>query len=453
MRHMISSALAVVLAFSATSIGPAAADEPDLAAMLRLLPEHAATYKSLPLFSYVDLRALERASGIATPESEEALVALPKAEQDAWMRSLFRLQTGPELLFNYLQRIGHRKIRAREAVGFDLFQVDRALAALQFPPQSLMMLAGEDDLSDPENFEDALLPRGFARDEVDGVPVWHRYADNVIVKLKDEASEGDIFADHLPRGKRIAVKPGLLIATNHWNTIRVVIKVAEGKTATASASKLLAPMIDALGKSEVSDGGLIQAFAIMLPDVGFPDPARQLFKDMLAEPGVDIEKLKEKLRATASNGPSLAPYPLALFGDFQAGDDQVNVIALPYGDRATAEEAAKVVADRMRSWQPGATTEGVLARIGGTVETRIIDDPALAPLIGSTFLSVMAIANEEVKTAAAEGALSALSGGATALILVRYPLPPAGSDSHPGALIAAWLRAISNRDLTVLAVP
>lgn len=54
-------------------------------------------------------------------------------------------------------------------------------------------------------------------------------------------------------------------------------------------------------------------------------------------------------------------------------------MALPDPDRATAEVAADVIGERLRTWQPGAFKQPVLEVIGGRVSTAVVDDHRVRP--------------------------------------------------------------------------
>ncbi len=439
----------------------AQADERPVLDLIALLPEDPMTYRSVPLFSYVDFRAVEAAAGVATSQSEASFADLPEAERMAWYDSLKRITIGPPSIIQYAARVGFHEKTSYDGTGPDWFAVDRAMAAWQAPPHGVTILGGDEDMTDPEGFDFALSPRGFVNEEIDGVSVWHRFADNAIASaLKDEAIEGDIFDDGLMTSLRLAVLPGRLIGSRSWPDLRAVLSVATGAAKPAAAADLLRPMVDALGAIEGGDGPLVQAMAFTLTDVGLANTGADLIAGALSAGGnVDLDALAAELQA-APSGPPLPPYPLVLFADIAAGTDQINIVALPYPDRATAEAAAGVLADRLRTWQPGKFEEPVLDVIGGTVSTAVVDDERVAPAAAGTFRGVVlaaAAANGTQPDGAAAEPTEAVPavppGGAVALIAIRYPLPAAGSGTMPTAFFSLALMAIYQRDFAPLAVP
>ena len=438
----------------------ARADGGHLVEMLAQLPEDPVTYRSLPLFTYADLRAAEAAAGVTTPASEEAFMALSEAERAAWRENLSRLKVLPETIRTYAAGLGSHTVTSYNATGPDWFAIDRVMGAFDLPPHRVTIAGGDDDMNDPLGFDYALPQRGFVRDEIDGVGVWSRFADDAQASaLVDSASAGDIFDDGLMSSLRLAVLPDLLIAAKAWPDLRALLAVEAGRAPHAAAADLLAPMVEALAAVEGGEGPLVQAMAVSVMDAGFSADGLALVADAIASGGmVDPSALEGAVAATPA-GPPLPLYPLALFADVAAGEEQLTVIAVPYTDRKTAEAGAAVIASRLETWQPGGSGEALLSRIGGRVSTAVVDDGRVAPALVATFRSVIvAAAAGEAPDAVAEKAPPVAAppvpaGGAVALVAVRYPLDGAESNAAPGALLAVIQQAIFNRDFALLATP
>lgn len=446
---------------AAMMIGSSWAAEQPILDLVALLPEDPTTYRSVPLFSYVDFRAVEAAAGVPTPETEASFAALPEAERMPWYDGLKRIVIGPRSVVEYAARVGMHEKTSYDATGPDWFMVDRAMAVWQAPPHSLTILGGNEDMTDPEAFDFVLPQRGFANEDIDGVSVWSRFGDNAVaMALKDSAIEGDIFDDGLMTSLRLAVLPGRLIASRTWPDLRAILGVATGATAPAAAADLLRPMIEALAAVEGGEGPLVQAMAFTLVDVGLAG-GPSLVEGLFTEDGaIDLGALAGSGALPTAGGPGLPAYPLVLFADIAAGKDQVNVIALPFADRATAESAASVLAERLRTWQPGKFKQPVLEVVGGEVSTAVVDDPRVAPAAAATFIGVtLAVAAEAEGApdgAAAEPNVTIPEvppGGAVALVAIRYPLPASGSRDRPSAFFSIALQAIYQRDFAPLAVP
>lgn len=450
----------LLLAAIAGAAPAALADGRPIVDLVALLPEDPTTYRSMPLFSYVDFRALEAAAGVPTPETEAIFAGLTDEQRAPWRESLMRIVAGPQSIIHYAARVGFHEKTSYDATGPDWFMVDRAMAVWQTPPHGMTIAGGDDDMTDPEGFDFALPQRGFANEDIDGVSVWSRYGDNALGSaLTDSAIEGDIFDDGLMTSLRLAVLPGKLIASRSWPDLRAVLAVATGVSRPAAAADLLAPMIEALGAVEGGDGPLVQAMAFAVTDVAFM-AGPNLFLEAFATGGnIDFDALAAEL-ATPPAGSPLPSYPLALFADIAAGTDQINIIALPYPDRATAEAAAGVVGERLGSWQPGAFKQPVLEVIGGRISTAVVDDDRVAPAIAGTFrgvaLALASLAGNAPDGAAAEPTVEVPEvppGGAVALVAIRYPVPADDNGKRAAAFLSIALQAIYNRDFTPLSVP
>jgi hypothetical protein len=346
-----------------------------------------------------------------------------------------------------------------DATGPEWFTVDRAMAVWQAPPHAVTIVGGDEDMTDPQGFDFTLPTRGFANETIDGVSVWSRFGDNAVAgALTDSAIEGDIFDEGLMTSLRLAVLPGKMIASRTWPDLRAVQGVATGASPAAAAADLLAPMIEALSTVEGGGEPLVQAMAFSVTEVGLaagPD----LLGGVLAEGGnLDLDALAAAVTARPA-GAALALYPLVLFADVAAGADQINVIALPFADRAMAEAAVAIIAERLRAWQPGKFEQPVLKLIGGDITTAVVDDERVAPAIMGTFrgvvLALAALAENAPDGAAADpvGTLAEVPpGGAVALVAIRYPLPT-DLGVRPSAFLSIALQAIYQRDFSPLAVP
>jgi len=196
---------------------------------------------------------------------------------------------------------------------------------------------------------------------------------------------------------------------------------------------------------------VLQAWAAPVTDVAFVDPIGSLLLDSFGSGEMmDPDELAAAL-AEGSSGPPLPPYPLVMFADLQSGPDQVNVIALPYQDRAAAESAVEAVAARLAAWNPRDTPEPLVQTLNGRIESRVVDAPGLVQPIAATFLALAEEGTSETAPPALDD-LAGEEGGAVALVAVRYPLPTADDDAAPGALLQEWLRAIYNREMEPLAL-
>ncbi len=452
---------------TATLSFPARADSPTLEELLRAIPEGAIAYNGFPLVSYVDLRALERAGGVPTPASEQEFRALPEAERDRWQRGVIRWGTGlPAGLKEYAGfQMNSDKGTLDQAMGLDFFAIDRVLSFGAMPPHEVTILAGGADFVDPTWIDMGLAGRGFVQSSENGVSTWARFADGApATALVDTVAAGDPFDADINFAERLGFEPGRVTVAHHWPDYRETLAAAHGEAPQARSARLLQAMFEAVAKTEGGDGILIQGWAQGLPSVGASHGPMNAMLDALANPapgGPDIAALRERMAAAGQQGgPPLSAYPLVLFAEVGAGDGgQINAIAIPYPDPATAEMAAAVVADRLKLWRPcgGADCERLVSRLGGTVTTDVILDDRVGRALGAAMVGVLGYDpgadNDPADVAAAVAGVPPGEGGAVAVVAVHYPQPADGPDAVRGELLVTLMDAILRLDLSVLAVP
>ena len=154
--------------------------------------------------------------GLTPPESEGAFATLPDSVRTAWTTAYKRVRAGGDHLRGYAQTLGkHEKITALDALGFDWFAVDAAATFINNLPLPVQVFAGGSSLTAADDMENSLLPRGFVLDDMDGVPVWHRFADSAFISLRDDMIDGDLFLDGILTRERIATLPGFVVAAPH----------------------------------------------------------------------------------------------------------------------------------------------------------------------------------------------------------------------------------------------
>ncbi len=445
---------------------PAAAQAPAWADLLAAMPESAVSYNGFPLVSYVDLRALERATGAPQPATEGSYRALPEADRARWQRDIIRWLTSmPFGLRDYAARMESVTGTLDHAMGLDFFAIDRVLSFGALPPHEVTVLAGGDDLADPFWMNLALVSRGFAESAEEGATVWSRFGDgNTAIALTDLNAAGDPFDADMNMAARIAVQPGRVTVAHHWTDLRDTLAAGRGAAPTAHAARLLAALFDAAAKVEGGDGVVIQGWAYGLPVVGADNRTLNAVADAVANPQADAAVQRGRLAAAAGQGgPPLPAYPLALFAEVGTADGrQLNVIAIPYPDPATADMAAATVADRLKLWKacPGTDCSPLVSELGGTVTAAIVEDDRVGLSLGPALVAVLGYApngdREPADIAAEVAAIPGHEGGAIAVIAVRYPQPAATADARQqvrARLLVALADAIVNGNMTVLNVP
>jgi hypothetical protein len=268
--------------------------------------------------------------------------------------------------------------------------------------------------------------------------------------------DGDLFLDGILTGERIATLPGFVVAAPSWKTLRPTIAAANGKTQPAAVSALLRLLFATLKQVDGTDGAVLQAIAMALPDVGLNVGIFDAFDATLNAGNLDDVKKAmgdaEKNALVREKAPSLAPYPLVLLADMQVGTEQVAVIALPYAERADAEAATDVVANRLRQWEPHKAAQRLVDEVGGKVESKVVEVAGLRAAVSRTFVSLVASMGDAPWAKLIAPLAAGSEGGAVALVIVRYPLPQTDA-VRPGKVLSSWIDAVYDRDLKPLAVP
>jgi hypothetical protein len=439
---------ALTLALFAALSGPApAAEAPELSALLRLLPDVSETTASAAVFGYVDLAAIAATAGVSTPASDADFAALDDDRRKAWVDAMRRIQAGPPDVIGYPAGIGRRVAGSVEALGINWFDIGAAMTFWQ-PPSTITVLAGPTGFADPAEVGAALTARGFAERQLDGFAVWHRLDDNAMaLGQKDDLAEGDFLLGRLPRASRVAVKGGIVVHTSNWPALGMVAATEAGKKPPSPAGTLSAAILR--GVEQATGARLLQATALMLRDIGSAEDPGGLLSQFVTAPSFDLEGLRKAIDP-GMPGPRLPLYPLAFLADMQDGADQLAVIALPYPDRESADEAAIVLADRLLAWSPGEGTAPLLGQVQGAIEKHVVERDDIAGATFATFIATIAAGEEERR---AVSALAETTGGAIAIVAVRYPMAGIDDAAQAGAVFRTWMAGIYRRAFTPLAAP
>ncbi len=438
---------ALILGLLAGLAGPVAAGEaPGLLDLLPLLPDTTETIHSAPVFAYVDLVAVQRAAGIAPPASEAGFAAMPDDARQAWAAAMRRVIVGPPDLLLYPSGIGRWQATSVEALGIDWFAIDAAMTFWQ-PPSTVTVIAGAPGLADPAAVGAALTARGFAERQVDGFTAWHRLDDfQLALGDKDPLAEGDFLAGRIPRASRVAVGDDVVLHATNWPAIEAVAATDAGKAAPSPAAALSEELLGAV--AEVTEAELLQGSAFMLRDIGVANDPTAVLGEFLTAPVASLEALRKAIMPEVP-GPQLPLYPLALVADLEDGDEQLAVLALPYPGRASAEEAAIVVAERLAAWAPKGGPP-LIDAVRGSVEHHVVDRDDIAKATFATFIASIEGGEESRKAMAA---VAETTGGAAAVIVFRYPKADPADPGQAGGAFRAFIAAIYNRAFTPLAAP
>jgi len=401
---------------------PPANNSHPLIEMLALIPDTPAAHDGVPTVSYVDYRALEMAwPGVPTYQSWAEWNAASEAKDlgaGLWNVNFQRVTSGPTF-WNYFRQTSETP----EILGFDLFEIDRALVFGK-PPAIGQILAGEFD-------EDAIIAASTANDykaaEIEGVTVLQR-ADGESGSKMDISSRNpaNIFGGDLGLKEPFAIMPGYILNSRSDEMLESMIQAHTGSQSNLSGQ---ADYIVAAQAMTQDDGLLVQALFFDLLDVGVlaPDPALLVI-------GMDPTQaaaVLEKFAADQQDHGPLPPYTLAVMADRQEEGEQVILVALVYDTPDMAEVAAMTLTTR-------------LATFSNTFVTKS-DVPLIDEIEGASMSEPRVYADEE-------------SGTYIAIAETRYPMPePAlegdsGRPTGPGILFRRWVNAIYQRGFYPLAI-
>ncbi len=284
--------------------------------------------------SYADYRALEAArDGVPSPETLAELSALEEADDFAghlWRQNSMRLSAGWEEYHTYLRAAAGMM---PETVGFDFFDIDRALTFLP-PPMTGVLFGGEFNV---EAMTTAYTAQGYTLKTVNGIEVWcfEGNCENGLETNLGERYLGRVFGDQLGRRQPVVTLPETIFSAASFEML-------DAWTATyqdEADSLLDVPEFRAIAEAATADdGSLVQVIFFSPAHVAvFSNPALLLAED-------------NPLEALTAGYNPFPIYSLAALVDRQEGAEQVVSLALTYASEDAAQQAAEEVARRMQTF-------------------------------------------------------------------------------------------------------
>jgi hypothetical protein len=295
------------------------AAESSLLDMLALVPDNPQARGAI--LSYVDYRAVESTRpGAAQPQTWAEWDALQNANDPSaglWMAAFFGVSSGPPTFVQYLLQFETMP----EVVGFDWFDIDRALTYGD-PPSVGIVLAGD---FDAESIIAAFESRGFEERELNGLSLL--CGDEACDGFKVDFQSRDVanpFGGNLGRQEPLLIAPGYLINSADYAQVEAMADAyADDENSLADA-----PDFHAAAAIASASGVLVQA--------QFVNSA------LLSAPG-DPGELVE--------GRGVLPlYELAALVHRVEDGDQFAEIILIYGGETNANAAAVELQDRISKY-------------------------------------------------------------------------------------------------------
>jgi hypothetical protein len=399
----ITTILTVLLLLSLALMPAVAQDDEDeiephpLLEMLGFVPPSVIMTSSFLDLSYVDYRALEAASGIATPTDTD----LTTSEGRDWIFHSRRLTTSPQ----FIQFVMMQLDDMREVVGFTVFDIDRALMFGQPPSNSIILGGDPDALTNADVLAEKFVARDFVAEEVNGAIMWqHSELDGMAVSIQDR-NPAYPFGGHLGRNEPVAMIPGYLFNSPDIDSVRAMVNAASGQMPSLADSPEFIALVEAI----TQDGPLIQAHFFSPVDLGFQ--------------GMDLSAVLsggEPVDHTEDYG-TLPLYRMAVMADTQ--DEDGNIVhnaALVYADADNAQVAAEELAQRLTMQRlPLNADQTVLEMFDAEIESVVYESEA--------------------------------ANRAVALARVRYA-PPDDDQIPPGLMFSRWISAVFRREFFIFAI-
>jgi hypothetical protein len=286
--------------------------------------------------SYVDYRAVESGRpGAAAPASLDGLLAMDAADDPAahrWFAAASGIASGPSDLMAGLLSFG---AAWPTTVGFDFFDIDRALA-FSTPPASGLVLLGD---FDPEAIGAAHAARDYTTSERAGHTLLCA-SSGCEEGLRIDLANVDAavpFGGRLGRSEPLAVSLADILSSPDITTLEAMLSTAAEETPSLAAD----PAFRALAQAPADDASIIQATLL-------PGPTLALSPDLAGFLGASPDEVDGWLLELEALPPLPVPSAVALV-DGAAGDEQVVTIALAYADPDDAGIAAESVAARLGS--------------------------------------------------------------------------------------------------------
>jgi hypothetical protein len=330
-------ALALAVVASASIVTPVHAQSGAGSALLDALgrvPPTEATLAS-PI-SYVDYRAIEATRpGALAPGSLGELLEREEAGDpaaDLWFAASMGIASGPSDLLAGLLTDGPSW---PEVVGFDFFDIDRAVT-FGTPPAAGTVLLGT---FDPAAIGAAYAARGYTSTTTGELSLLCPEAgcDTGLEVDLPNRDPRNPFGGRLGRSEPLAMAPNELLSTADAGTMDAMLAVAEG-SATSLADH---GPFRAVATAPSEDVAILQATFLPGTLLGSgPDVA-----SMIGASPDEVEALLAEFEALAQ---LTAPAAVAII-DAATPTEQVVTIALAYPDEAEATRAADAVAERLGS--------------------------------------------------------------------------------------------------------
>lgn len=357
----------------------------EILALLERVPDIESIRSLHPVFSYVDVDALEHIHAYADP-FEDGTVA-PQIGTELARRSqiisrlvLNPLQPPPFVPEDTARRLAAMREDAKSGLKA-AFAIDRAFVVgwrwtreSAYKPKEALLVgyAGGPEVTNVGVLGEALTARGFEHDTASGRAIWKRSGEGSSESARFDPAQSfggedfDFLGRILSGGSEVTISGELLLKSAVPGALDALLGLQHRQAPSLARNPDVRALVHALTDKDHLDATLVQSWIY--------DSVLTL--DHVALNVIGPYTSKEQRRAfteqlRASLGPALPRYRWVATAELQEGDEELVVLALTYNDLNAAEQAAEVVAQRIIA--PKALgNESPLAAVGDfTVESHV----------------------------------------------------------------------------------
>lgn len=316
--------------------GTAQGEETPLLRMLARIPNTSAARESL---SYVDYRALIAARPGASTVSSwlefELTSSIGGSGSRQLMAALIGIQSGPAFFSRSFPQGG----AMAEAVGFDLFTIERA-AEFGTPPETVAILEGD---FDTDAVIAAQTARGYTEDDVGDLTLLcgvDGCDSGMNTNLRDR-NPANPFGGEFGRSQPVLVGEQLVASSPSIEALDLTASTINGEGDSLADDTDYAAAAEAIS----TDGVLLQAYFIAPANI---PPLSEALLDAVSMTAAEIKMLRATL---AQNFVPMPPYSLIAIADAATDSEQLGLVALVYADQADAEAAAALFPAQLQDFE------------------------------------------------------------------------------------------------------
>jgi hypothetical protein len=315
--------LAVTLAACGGSDSSKGPPDTALMRMLRFVPDTAEFREYL---TFGDAAAWHASWNIPRVNNRDMLDLMDRDSRGYWMFILPRQTTPPQTLGAEYLFLGEQ----RDAVGFDLFNLDRYVGAGNPPNWITIVEFGFDGAQ----IGDALIGTGYTAEELEGGGTLYSIYEDFEVNLQAELQ-----VMKLGNLNRIVLLDGQMVIAKATAIVTNALAANSGKRTSLADNANYIAAATALEDKALADMGELVG-VILMDGLQLSDPGL-----LMPESEEVLEQLTQSIKGT-----QLPTYTLVAFATRHAKGASHLILAVVFPKETDAAAAAEVLAERMRNY-------------------------------------------------------------------------------------------------------